>query len=149
MKLVAHGKMWKYLSISDDNSFALFAARDNGGLDVCKLRWMFIKATFLWIALWSAFLVFSAAVLYAVGDFIAWVAAMLIEWNLIQVGTGAIGIVIVLFFSLIYVSLQIFSMGVKDTYRKIADSDIGVMYSSWREKYCEKVEIVRDENEPY
>lgn len=138
MQIKSYGKMWKFLSIVQTNNYMLRMARNGSEpLDVCTLRLMFIKATLLWILMGFVSIVAAGFIAYVMSDTFAFITAIILYgWMTPNAGAATI-----LAFLLIGFFISVCILLGKGA-ESITESNVGVMVKSWREKYCEKVEIV-------
>lgn len=140
MKIECNGRFWKFLSICDRNEIRLLDAANGWGmpLDVCTVRWMCVKAAAKYTMMFLVGMFASAAAMFVLGDFAAWIMAlMMFGW--VNPEAGALGLVTVLLAVGVLIGITaLFSLGTNT----VKESHVGEMYRSWRDKYCEKVEIV-------
>lgn len=138
MQLNRDGLFYKFLVISDDNIILLSEVRRGyRSLDVCALRWMAVKAAGVWVIMGSMIAAISTLGAIAISDFIAFVVSV-IMFGFIVPNWGAMAVMVL---GIVYV-FAIAGMLLSKSKDKVAESNVGVMYRSWRDKYCEKVEIV-------
>jgi hypothetical protein len=82
-----------------------------------------------------------------VGDFLAWIAAQMIHWQLIAPAESAIVVLCLLSLIIAIFIIYLAADNLRNSHDKISDSFIGASYQSFKERWCARVEIIEKDEQ--